>query len=567
MNQPPKIGLSPRFLHDIPPEPGFKGKTLRYLEQSIAHWLMTAGALVFMMTIIRSPIRMVRNRSPANLSNSTNPALLNRLSAFHAFRAALRRPGPPPVRPLLAAASMLPAITLWAGAVCAAPPPVVLLTLEGAVSPATADYVVRGIRQAADKGAGLVVLQIDTPGGLDTSMRKVIKEILGAPVPVAVFVAPGGARAASAGTFILYASHVAAMAPATNLGAATPVPIGVAPGGEPEKKEPRKAKRGDKDRKAENQDGETKTESPPKGTMTQKQIHDAAAYIRSLAQLRGRNAKWAEQAVREAVSLSAEEAKRLKVIDLVAQDVKDLLKQLHGRKVAVQGVERTLETEGAALTAIEPDWRSRLLAVITDPSIALILMMIGIYGLIFEFSNPGFVAPGVIGAICLVLALFAFQLLPVNYAGLALILLGLAFIIAEAFLPSFGALGIGGAVALIIGSVILIEPEAGGYTVPLPFTVTLGVVSALIVFTIVAMAAQARKRTVVSGSEYIIGAQGMVLDDMQTEGWAQVQGERWRIVSRVPLARGQRVRVSRIEGLTLSVEPDAEQPVEHRNNS
>ncbi|MDH3289156.1 MAG: nodulation protein NfeD [Betaproteobacteria bacterium] len=437
----------------------------------------------------------------------------------------------------------------------AAAQPVVLLTLDGAVSPATADYMVRGIRQAADKGAGLVILQVDTPGGLDTSMRSVIKEILASPVPVAVFVGPSGARAASAGTFILYASHVAAMAPGTNLGAATPVPIGIGqPGKQPDKPPKDDAKKTESKDKDKDKEAEA-----PEGAMGRKQVHDAAAYIRSLAQLRGRNAEWGERAVREAVSLSAEDALKMNVADLLAQDVKDLLVKLHGRKVMVQGVERTLETKDAEVLAVEPDWRSRLLAVIANPSVALILMMLGIYGLIFEMMNPGFVLPGVIGGICLLLALYAFQLLPINYAGLGLILLGMAFIVAEAFLPSFGALGIGGVIALAIGAVILIDPAAGAeYTVPLPLVAVVSAIGGGIVFFTVLFALKARTRPVVSGQEQMIGSIGEVLEDLETEGWARVESERWRIVSTRPLRRGQKVKVMGVTGLTLRVEAEAD---------
>jgi membrane-bound serine protease (ClpP class) len=345
------------------------------------------------------------------------------------------------------------------------------------------------------------------------------------------------------------------MAPATNLGAATPVAIGGAPQGDPAKERKpasKTTKKSDKDA--------AEDEPDPKGAMTRKQVNDAAAYIRSLAQLRGRNADWGEQAVREAVSLAAEEARKRKVIDLVAADVSDLLKQVHGRKLTVQGVERTLDTRAAAVTTLEPDWRNRLLAVITDPSIALIMMMIGIYGLIFEFSNPGYVLPGVAGGICLLLALYAFQLLPVNYAGLGLILLGLAFIVAEAFLPSFGSLGIGGVVALVFGSVILFDPDlAAGYTLPLSFIVTLSVASAAAVFFTVWFALKARRRPVVSGQEEMIGASGTALAAIDREGWAQVRGENWRVVTAAPLASGQKLRVTGIDGLTLRVEPDDRQ--------
>lgn len=442
---------------------------------------------------------------------------------------------------------LLLSIGLWPFTVAAAPP-VTVLRVEGAITPATAEYVLGGLAQASKMESSLVVLEMDTPGGLDTSMRRIIKEILASPVPVAVFVHPSGARAASAGTYILYASHVAAMAPATNLGAATPVQIGIGGfGGEPASEPERK--------KSDGRAKEQRDTGTPGSAMEKKQIHDASAYIRGLAQLRGRNAVWAERAVREAVSLSADEALKLKVIDLVAADVPDLLKQLQGRKVSVAGIERTLDTAGAPTVAVEPNWRTRLLAVVADPSIAIILMMIGIYGLVFEFSHPGFALPGILGGICLLVALYAFQLLPINYAGLGLIVLGVALMVAEAFVPSFGVLGIGGIAAFIIGAVILIDTDIPGYGAPLGLIVPLSVLSAATIFFIVTMALKARRRPVVSGREELVGASGEVLEDFTGEGWARVHSETWRVSSAMPLKAGQSVRVTGVQGLVLAVEP------------
>ena len=436
----------------------------------------------------------------------------------------------------------------------AAPGVVIVLSLSGAVSPATADYLLRGMRTAADRKAALIVLKMDTPGGLDTSMRDIIKEILSSPVPVATFVAPSGARAASAGTYILYASHVAAMAPGTNLGAATPVAIGM-PGQPPAPAKPA----GGEDSAAKKSDEANNgkgARGPPSDAMSSKQVNDAAAYIRGLAQMRGRNGEWAELAVRDAASLSAEEAVKMKVVDLMAKDIPDLLKQIDGRTVNVQGLDAKLSTTPIELQALDPDWRSRLLAVIANPGVALILLMIGIYGLIFEFANPGFVVPGVVGAICLLLAAFALQLMPINYAGLALIILGIAFIVGEAFMPSFGILGIGGAAALIIGAVLLVDESApAAYSVPTPLIVALGTISAAAVFATVALALQARRRPVVSGREDLITASGIALEDFDGEGWVQVAGERWRATSDSSLRRGQSLRVKSISGLTIAVEP------------
>lgn len=432
-------------------------------------------------------------------------------------------------------------------------PPVLLLRIDGAIGPAAADRVSRALDRAVREQAQLVVLELDTPGGLDTAMRSIIKGILGSPVPVATFVAPEGARAASAGTYILYASHIAAMAPATNLGAATPVAIGM-PGSQPPKSPEEKPNEtpSDKSEQSEKAGKEAKMPSGgPRDAMTEKAVNDAAAYIRSLAQLRGRNADFAERAVREARSLPAEDALAGGVIDVIAVDVRELLQKIDGRTVTLVNAKAKLEVAGARIETLAPDWRSQLLGVLSNPTVALVLMMIGIYGLFVEFTSPGFGVPGVAGAISLLLALYAFHLLPVNWAGVALLLLGSALMIAEVFMPSFGVIGVGGIIAFIVGGLMLIDTDVPGFGIPTVAVVTVALASAALIFAVGGFALRARKRPVVSGREEMVGAAGTVVAADADGTWAQVHGERWRVRSDAPLAVGDRVRVTAVDGLTL----------------
>ena len=463
-----------------------------------------------------------------------------------------------------------------------------VVELEGTIGPASADYFIRTLERAEDADADLLVLRLDTPGGLDKAMRDMVKAILASSVPVATYVAPNGSRAASAGTYLAYASHIAAMAPATNIGSSTPVNMG---GGSPlptpfapTSDEPPPAEespqRGERNGAPSSEDAPSaegepaEGESPPDdeeaaqrpppamdGTaMEHKVVNDAAAYIKGLAELRGRNVEWAEATVREAANLTATEALEMNVIDYIAEDLDALLAAVHGHRVSVAGADIAIDTSDPSIEFIAPDWRYELLGIITDPNVAYILLLLGIYGLIFEFQNPGIGIGAVAGGICLLLGAFALQMLPINYAGLALIFLGLGLMAAEAFSPSFGVLGIGGVVAFVIGSIILMDTDLPGYQLSTPLIMATAAITVAVVMLTVGAALRAHRMRRVSGKESMVGGRGQVVEALATEGRVLAFGEVWqaRAEGGESLEKGRRVRITRMDGLCLIVEPATE---------
>jgi membrane-bound serine protease (ClpP class) len=431
---------------------------------------------------------------------------------------------------------------------------VVMLDVDGPIGVATADYLSSGFQHARDVDAELIILRMDTPGGLVSSTRDIIQDILASPIPVVTWVAPEGARADSAGTYILLASHVAAMAPTTHLGAATPVSLTGDDATSPDFGKPPSPDATDdsEPRQAPDRDADDALQG---GAMGHKILNDAVAYIRALAERHGRNADWAERAVREAATLTASQALDENVIEIIAEDQEDLLQQLNGREVVAAGDTVSLATEGADVEDFAANWRIKLLAVISNPEIVLILGMIGLYGLMYEGWNPGGVLPGVVGVICLLLAAYALQVLPVNYAGLALLLVGVALMVAEAFAPSFGALGLGGIAAFVFGAIIMFDSGVPGYDISVGFVLAIALVAASAIIWMISYVLRLRRRGAVSGRASIVGGTGTAMQDFDGAGRVWLEGEAWAARSTGPVRRGQPVLVRDLDGLTLDVEP------------
>ena len=458
------------------------------------------------------------------------------------------------------------ALALAAGAVVladngtdATSPQVRVVELEGAIGPASADYFMRALEQGGEDGIDLLVLRLDTPGGLDKSMRDMIKAILASRVPVATYVAPNGSRAASAGTYIMYASHIAAMAPATNIGSSTPVnlggegsplPIPTAPQPPADEGEPEGDESGDEDA----QEGEPQ-DKPSGSAMDRKVVNDAVAYIKGLAELRGRNAEWAEATVREAANLTATEALEMNVIDLVAESLTELLEAVDGRTVNAGGVDVTISSSNAHVEFIAPDWRYELLGILTDPNVALILLMIGFYGIVLEFYSPGIGVGAVTGIICLLLGAFALQMLPINYAGLALIIVGIALLVTEAFSPSFGVFGVGGVIAFVVGAIILMDTDLPAYQISKPVIAGVAAVSVGVMVFVLGAAVRARRAKSASGKESMVGGRAEVVDDFQGKGRVRAFGEVWQAEgdADVVFEKDSRVTITGFDGLTVQV--------------
>ena len=467
----------------------------------------------------------------------------------------------PPLPLVLVAAALLLALDAVQGAApqsaaaqdeAAARSEVWVVDLDGPVGPASADLVIRAIEDAGEADAEALVIRMDTPGGLDKSMRDLVKAILAADVPVITYVSPDGARAASAGTYIAYASHIAAMAPATNIGSSTPVSL--APGGPPPSPRP-PIPQGEPEG-----DGETTRDQEPEqaaDAMTKKIVNDAVAYLQSLAEKRGRNIEWAEKTVRDGANVRATEAVERNIVDLLAPNLAALLAELDGREVGIDDEIRVLATANAKLRFVETDWRHELLSIITDPSIAYGLLIIGVYGLILEFYNPGMLFPAATGIICLLLGAYGLQMLPINYAGLALIVIGLGMLIAEAVTPTYGVLGVGGVVAFVMGSVMLMDTDLPGYQLPLPIIAGFAVSAGAIAFFVIGSAVRARQQRVVTGQEGMVGSAALALEDFESQGAVRAFGEIWRARTDAPLKKDERARIKAVNGLVLRVEPAA----------